>query len=88
MRGLRVVAWAAVKRRLKFRTFVVHNFMDAADVAPAWVLMEQGVASEDLTLKATQERLGACMHTMSHPQTGKLVPAYVQHSVLDAGENI
>ncbi len=62
--------------------------MDAADVAPAWALMEQGVASEDPKIKETQERLGACMYTMSHPETGQLVPACVQHSVLDPGENI
>ncbi|MBG0739382.1 radical SAM domain-containing protein [Paeniglutamicibacter antarcticus] len=85
--GLRTVAAAAWKRRLSFRTFVVHNFMDAADVAPAWALMEQGVASEDPKIRETQERLGACMYTMSHPETGALVPACVQHSVLDAGEN-
>ena len=86
--GLRAVASAAFKRRLSFRTFVVHNFMDAADVAPAWALMERGVASGDPKIKETQERLGACMYTMSHPETGKLVPACVQHSVLDPGENV
>ena len=86
--GLRAVASAAFKRRLSFRTFVVHNFMDAADVAPAWALMERGVASDDPKIKETQERLGACMYTMSHPETGKLVPACVQHSVLDPGENV
>lgn len=36
--GLRAVASAAWRRRLSFKTFVVHNFMDAADVAPAWAL--------------------------------------------------
>lgn len=86
--GLRAVAAAAFKRRLSFKTFVVHNFMDAADVAPAWALMEQGVASDDPKIKETQERLGACMYTMSHPETGELVAACVQHSVLDVGENI
>lgn len=86
--GLAVVASAAWKRRLSFKTFVVHNFMDAADVAPAWALMEQGVASENPKIRETQERLGACMYTMSHPETGQLIPACVQHSVLDAGENV
>ncbi|MDQ0278832.1 hypothetical protein QO003_003135 [Arthrobacter silviterrae] len=86
--GLRAVASAALHRRLSFRTFVVHNFMDAADVAPAWALMKQGVASDDPKIKETQERLGACMYTMSHPETGELVPACVQHSVLDPGENV
>ncbi|WP_267545449.1 hypothetical protein [Arthrobacter sp. H14-L1] len=86
--GPAAVVAAAWKRRLSFKTFVVHNFMDAVDVAPAWALMEQGVASEDPKIRETQERLGACMYTMSHPETGQLVPACVQHSVLDAGENL
>lgn len=86
--GFTAVSAAAWKRRLSFRTFVVHHFMDAADVAPAWALMQQGIASEDPQTKETQERLGACMYTMSHPETGQLVPACVQHSVLDADENV
>ena len=85
--GLGHIAAAARAGTLSFRTFVVHNFMDAADVAPAWDLMGKGVASEDPKIREVQERLGACMYTMSHPDTGQLVPACVQHSVLDAGEN-
>ncbi|MET4147528.1 hypothetical protein [Arthrobacter sp. UYCo732] len=85
--GLRAVASAAWRRRLSFKTFVVHNFMDAADVTPAWALMEQGVVSDDPKIRETQERLGACMYAMSHPETGKLIPACVQHSTRDAAEN-
>jgi hypothetical protein len=85
--GLRHIFAAARAGTLSFRTFVVHNFMDAADVAPAWDLMGKGVASEDPKIREVQERLGACMYTMSHPDTGELVPACVQHSVLDAAEN-
>lgn len=85
--GLRRIISAVRSGRLSFRTFVVHNFMDAADVAPAWDLMEKGVASEDPKTREVQERLGACMYTMSHPETGRLVPACVQHSVLDPAEN-
>ena len=79
---------AACGGRLKFKTFVVHNFMDAAEVQPAWDLMEQGITSDDPKLKETQERLGACIYTMSHPETGQLIPACVQHSVLDPQENV
>lgn len=71
-----------------FRTFVVHNFMDAEQVAPAWALMRQGVVSDDPLLRETQERLGSCVYAMSHPETGELVPACVQHSVLDPVENV
>ncbi|MET3143903.1 UNVERIFIED_ORG: hypothetical protein ABIB13_003640 [Arthrobacter sp. UYEF2] len=85
--GLGTVASAAWSRRFSFKTFVVHNFMDAADVAPAWALMERGVTSDDPKIRETQERLGSCMYAMSHPETGRLVPACVQHSTLDAAEN-
>jgi hypothetical protein len=71
-----------------FKTFVVHNFMDAAHVRPAWDLMERGMTSDEPRIKETQERLGACMYAMAHPETGRLVPACVQHSVLDPVENI
>ncbi|MEO6586670.1 MAG: hypothetical protein ABIN90_10280 [Knoellia sp.] len=68
-------------------TYVVHNFMDAADVAPAWKLMLDGEVATDPAVRATQERLSACTYAMAHPETGELVPACVQHSVLDPGEN-
>lgn len=68
-------------------TYVVHNFMDAADVDPAWRLMQAGEVATDPTVRATQERLSACTYAMAHPETGELVPACVQHSVLDPGEN-
>jgi hypothetical protein len=85
--GLHHIFAAARANQLSFRTFVVHTFMDAADVAPAWDLMEKGVVSEDPKTREVQERLGACMYTMSHPDTGQVVPACVQHSVLDPAEN-
>ncbi|NUS37020.1 MAG: radical SAM domain-containing protein, partial [Pseudarthrobacter sp.] len=85
--GMRRILAAARAGELSFRTFVVHNFMDAADVAPAWNLMGKGVASEDPKTREVQERLGACMYTMSHPDTGQLVPACAQHSVMDPAEN-
>lgn len=72
---------------LRIKSFVVHNFMDASVVAPAWAMMERGETSQDPAVKEAQERLGACMYTMSHPETGQLVPACTQHSVLDPGEN-
>jgi len=68
-------------------TYVVHNFMDAADVAPAWRLMQAGRVATDPAVRATQERLSACTYAMAHPETGELVPACVQHSVLDPDEN-
>jgi hypothetical protein len=68
-------------------TFVMHSFMDAADVGPAWELTCRGEAADDPRVRATQERLAACAYTMAHPETGALVPACVQHAVLDPPEN-
>ncbi|MBS2963544.1 hypothetical protein KGA66_10835 [Actinocrinis puniceicyclus] len=73
--------------RLRPTSYVMHRFMDAEDVAEAWRLMERGERSEDPRIKETQERLSACHYAMAHPQDGTLVPACVQHSVLDPGEN-
>jgi hypothetical protein len=81
-----------VRHGLRPVTFVLHQFMDAADVAPAWELMRHGVTSDDPRLRETQERLAACHYAMGHPPNeddtaGTLVPACVQHSVLDPKEN-
>ncbi len=77
-----------LRHRVRPVTFVMHSFMDAADVAPAWAAMQRGETSADPRLAATQQRLQACFYAMAHPETGELVPACVQHSVLDPGENI
>jgi hypothetical protein len=86
--GLVHLARAAARRRVTTLTFVVHAFMDAADVAPAWQLLQEGQTSPDPGVAATQERLRACMYTMAHPETGQLVPACAQHAVLDPVENV
>ncbi len=75
------------KQEVRLMTYVVHNFIDAADVAPAWQLMQAGRTTDDLAVAATRERLAACTYAMAHPETGELVPACVQHSVLDRSEN-
>ncbi len=85
--GARRVMAAAWRRQIRLMTFVVHNFMDAAQVAPAWALSKQGKVSDDPDVRATQDRLAACVYAMAHPETGELVPACVQHSVLDPAEN-
>ena len=86
-RGLAGLVRAAARRQVSAKTFEVHSFMDAADVAPAWELMQAGQVAEDPAVRATQERLAACAYTMAHPETGQLVPACAQHSVLDPAEN-
>lgn len=90
--GVRAVLGAVVRHGPpRPVTFVMHQFMDAADVAPAWELMQQGVTSDDPRLRETQERLAACHYAMGHPGAdggpGTLVPACVQHGVLDPAEN-
>ena len=74
-------------RRVRPVSYVLHQFMDAADVKPAWELMQRGQASGDPRIRATQERLAACHYAMAHPEDGTLVPACVQHCVLDPQEN-
>ncbi|MDE3204773.1 MAG: radical SAM domain-containing protein [Acidobacteriota bacterium] len=68
-------------------TFVMHRFMHADDVAPAWELMQRGETATDEKILETQERLAACSYVMAHPESGQLVPACVQHSLLDPEEN-
>lgn len=85
--GLRELGGAARRGTLRPMTFVVHSFMDAAQVAPAWEMMQRGVVAEEPELLATQQRLAACTYTMAHPESGQLVPACAQHSVLDVAEN-
>lgn len=79
---------ALLRDRPRPVSFVMHQFMDAADVAPAWELSQQGRLSDEPRLRETQERLAACHYAMAHPETGELVPACVQHAVLDPAENV
>ncbi len=83
----RVGVGTLLHHRVRPVTLVMHQFMDAADVAPAWELMQQGVVADDPHLRSVQERLQACHYAMAHPEDGTLVPACAQHSVLDPGEN-
>lgn len=68
-------------------TYVMHSFMHAADVRAAWELLERDEAATDPRIRATQERLRACAYGMAHPDRDQIVPACVQHSVLDETEN-
>jgi hypothetical protein len=68
-------------------TFVVHAFMDADVVRPAWEALERGELASDPAVRAAQERLQACSYAMAHPDEARLVPACVQHAVLDPVEN-
>jgi len=68
-------------------TIVMHSFIDARDVAPAWDLLRQGLVSDEPAIRAAQERLQACVYSMAHPDSDELVPACVQHSLLDPQEN-
>jgi hypothetical protein len=85
--GLGTVARAAAHRRLRVVTFTMHSFIDAELVQPAWEMLQQGHQAQDPEIAAAQQRLQACNYSMAHPETGELIPACVQHSVLDAGEN-
>ncbi|CAN5213623.1 hypothetical protein BH24ACT23_BH24ACT23_05750 [soil metagenome] len=97
--ALIAVGWAArfarragVRRLLGGRprslTLVVHAFMDADVVKPAWAAIRRGETAKEPRVRAAQERLQACSYEMAHPDDDMLVPACVQHSVLDPGENV
>jgi hypothetical protein len=85
--GVTAVAVALARHQVHSMTFVMHRFMHADVVRPAWELLQRGERSDDERIAETQERLQACFYTMAHPETGELVPACVQHGVLDPGEN-
>ena len=85
--GTRVVLGALVRRQLVPMTFVMHRFMHAEDVRPAWELLQRGEQSDDPRIRETQQRLQACFYAMAHPASGEIVPACVQHGMLDPQEN-
>jgi len=68
-------------------TFVMHSFMDARVVRPAWEALRRGELAADPVTREAQERLQACSYAMAHPEDGTLVPACAQHAVLDPAEN-
>ncbi|MGE0026353.1 MAG: radical SAM domain-containing protein [Thermoleophilia bacterium] len=88
-RALRRVGGVAhlIRARPRPVTFVMHSFMDASVVRPAWEAIEAGAESDDPQVRAAQERLQACSYAMAHPEDGRLVPACAQHAVLDPAEN-
>ena len=79
--------WRLLTGRPRGFTFVVHAFMDADVVGPAWAALERGEIADDAIVRAAQERLRACSYAMAHPDEDRLVPACVQHCVLDRSEN-
>ncbi|MGH8995450.1 MAG: radical SAM domain-containing protein [Acidimicrobiales bacterium] len=85
--GTWAVLAALVRHQVVPMTFVMHRFMHADDVRTAWELLKRGEMSEDPRIKETQERLQSCFYDMAHPETGEIVPACVQHAVLDPIEN-
>ncbi|MDV8024795.1 hypothetical protein [Rhodococcus sp. IEGM 1330] len=83
--GVRELAVAFARRQVRPMTFVVHRFMDAENVLPAWTMMQSGETATEPVLLEAQERLAACTYSMAHPETGELVPDCVQHTGLDPG---
>jgi len=61
--------------------------MDADLVGPAQQATAAGEVAADPEVRSAQERLAACSYHMAHPETGELVPACVQHGLLDPAEN-
>ena len=82
------VVGSLVRGEVSALTFVVHAFMDAEVVAAAQRATAAGEEASEPDVRAAQERLAACSYHMAHPETGELVPACVQHGVLDPAENV
>ena len=88
-------AWRFSKRagglrstlRLTPVTFVMHQFIDAQHSAKAWAHIQAGTRATEPVILEAQERLEACSYSMGHPHSDQLVPACVQHGVLDPDEN-
>jgi hypothetical protein len=78
---------AALARRPRPVTFVMHSFMDAGLVAAAWEMLERGQVSDDPAVRGAQERLAACAYGMAHPAARRVVPACAQHAVFDPVDN-
>lgn len=78
---------AALRHRPRPVTFVMHSFMDASVVVPAWEALERHEVSADPEVAAAQERLSACSYAMAHPEGGRIVPACAQHAVFDPDAN-
>ncbi len=76
-----------IKHGIAPKTIVMHRFMHAEDVLPAYALLKRNEMSSDLRIRETQERLLACSYAMAHPESDEIVPACVQHSLLDPTEN-
>ncbi|MGF1600269.1 MAG: radical SAM domain-containing protein [Acidimicrobiales bacterium] len=72
--------------RIRPTTFVMHRFIDAAQTAAAWSHLQDGTTAPS-DLAETVERLRACAYSMPHPESDEMVPACVQHAVLDPQEN-
>jgi hypothetical protein len=86
--GARAGLVPLVRHGARALTFVMHSFMDARHVRPAWEGLRRGELSDDPPVREAQERLQACSYAMAHPESGELVPACAQHSVLDPEENL
>ena len=78
--------FARLERDHGVTSYLPHDAFGGMDPAvhPA---IERGEIHDDPEVRATQERLAACSHAMAHPETGRLVRACAQHSVLDPEEN-
>lgn len=76
-----------LRHRVRRITFVMHRFMAANDVKKAVALSTQSQIATDPHIRAVQERLAACSYKMAHPDSGKLVPACVQHVIYDEVTN-
>ena len=75
-----------MRRTAPALTYVMHSFMDARHVRPAWEALERGEVSEDPRVRETQERLQACSYAMAHPEDGRSSRLRAARGARPAGE--
>ena len=63
-------------------------FLLSGVILTAKAFLDENPKATDPQILAAQERLASCHYAMAHPESGELVPACVQHCVLDPVENI
>jgi len=60
-----------------------HSREASETVRAAWAATEEGRTAAEPEVRAAQERLAARSSAMAHPDEDRLLPACVQHAVLD-----
>jgi MoaA/NifB/PqqE/SkfB family radical SAM enzyme len=76
-----------LRHRPRPLTVVMHMFMDAELADRAWQVIDEVDTDAEPEVAEAVDRLRSCAYSMAHPELGRMVPACVQHAVLDPPVN-